>query len=74
VFDSQQRQEIVMFFTALRPVLGLTQPPFQWVPVVPSLEVKRQGREADEPPPSGAEVKNQRAIPPLPYTSLWRGA
>jgi hypothetical protein len=36
--------------------------------------VKRPGREADHSPPSSAEVKNGGAVPPLPYTSSWRGA
>jgi hypothetical protein len=57
------------FFTACRPALGPTQPPIQWVP-----GVKRPGREADHSPPSSAEVKNGGAMPPLPYTSSWRGA
>jgi hypothetical protein len=35
---------------------------------------KRQGREADHPSPSSAEVKNDGAIPPLHHTSSWRGA
>jgi hypothetical protein len=42
---------------SLRPALGHTQPPNQWVPVSPSLEVKRPGREADHSPPSSAEGK-----------------
>jgi hypothetical protein len=32
-------------------------------------EVKRQGREADQPPPSGAEINNGGAVYPLPLTS-----
>jgi hypothetical protein len=32
-----------------------------------SLGVTRPGREADYSPPSGAEVKNVGAIPPLPH-------
>jgi hypothetical protein len=31
--------------------------------------VKRPGREADNSPPSNAEVKNGGAIPPLPLAS-----
>jgi hypothetical protein len=46
----------------------------QWVPGAVSSEVKRQGREADHSPPSGAEVKSGGAILPLPHTSPWRGA
>jgi hypothetical protein len=37
---------------------GPTQPPIQWVPGALSLEVKRQGHEADHSPPFSAEVKN----------------
>jgi hypothetical protein len=50
LLDFQQRQETVVFFTELRPVLGPIQPPLQWVLGFISLAVKRQGREADEPP------------------------
>jgi hypothetical protein len=39
--------------------------PFQWV--------NRSGRETEYSHPSSAEVKNGRAIPPLHYTSSWRG-
>jgi hypothetical protein len=48
---------IFLFTTASRTALGPTQPPIQWVPGALSLEVKRQGREADHLPPSSAEVK-----------------
>jgi hypothetical protein len=34
---------------------------------------KAQGCETDHSPPSGAEVKNGRAIPPLPHMCSWRG-
>jgi hypothetical protein len=43
-----------------------SHPFIQLVPGAVSLEVKRQGREADHSPPSSAEVKNGGAIPPLP--------
>jgi len=33
------------------------QPPIQWVPGVPSLGIKQQGREADDSPPSTAKFK-----------------
>jgi hypothetical protein len=36
--------------------------------------MKRLGLEADHSLPSGTEVKNDRAIPPLPHTSSWRSA
>jgi hypothetical protein len=40
-----------------KPAVGSTQPPIQWVPGAFSLKVKRPGREADQSPPSSAEVK-----------------
>jgi hypothetical protein len=40
-FDFRQMQDIILFFIKPRSVLGLTQPPMQWVP-----EVKREGNEA----------------------------
>jgi hypothetical protein len=40
-----------------RPALGPTQPPIQWVPEALSLEVKCPGHEAEDLPPSSAEVK-----------------
>jgi hypothetical protein len=36
--------------------------------------VKRSGHEADNSPPSSAEVKNGGAIPSLPHTSSWHSA
>jgi hypothetical protein len=41
-----------IFSTSSRPALRPTQPPIQWVPAVLSPGVKRQGREADQPPAS----------------------
>jgi hypothetical protein len=40
-----------------RLVLGNTQPPIQWVPGVLSLMGKRPGSEADQSPPTSAQVK-----------------
>jgi len=40
-----------------KPALGSTQPPIQWVLGALSLGVKRPGREADQSPPTSAEVK-----------------
>jgi hypothetical protein len=54
--DFRRRLGIFLFTTASRPALWPTQPPIQSVPGALSLEVKRQGREADHSPPSGAEV------------------
>jgi hypothetical protein len=36
--------------------------------------LKRYRHEADNSPPSNAEIKNDEAIPPLPHTPSWRGA
>jgi hypothetical protein len=43
---------------ALRP----TQPPIQWVTGVLFLAVKRPGREADQSPPSSADVKEYASM------------
>jgi hypothetical protein len=43
---------------ASRPVLGLIQPPIQWVQGASSPGIKRLGSEADHSPPSVAEVNN----------------
>jgi hypothetical protein len=48
---------IFLFTTASRMSPGPTQSPIQWVPGVPSLGVKRSGREANHSSPSSAEVK-----------------
>jgi hypothetical protein len=63
-FDSRKGQEIYPFSNASSPALGPTQPPIPWVPG--TVSPKRLRRESDGPPPSGAEVKNGGAIPPLP--------
>jgi hypothetical protein len=67
-------QEIVLYYTASRLALGLTQPPIQCVPEAFSLGIYRQGHKADHSPPSSAEVKNGLAMLPLPHTSSWHGA
>jgi hypothetical protein len=72
-FDSRQCK-IILFSTASRPVLGLTQPPVQWVPRALHPVIKRQGREVHHSPPSSAELKKSRAIPPLPRMSPWCSA
>jgi hypothetical protein len=65
------RGKIYLFSTSSRSALGPTQPPIQWVPGAISPGVKRPGREADHSFTSGAEIKNDGAIPPLPHTSSW---
>jgi len=64
-----------LFATAVStPALEPTQPPIHWVPLALSPVVKRAGREADQSPPSSAEIVNVcGAIHPLPHAS-WRGA
>jgi hypothetical protein len=47
-FESRYGKNILFSITS-RPALGSTQPPIKWVP-----GVKRQGREADHSPPTGA--------------------
>jgi hypothetical protein len=54
-FDSRLGLGILLFTTTSRTALGPTKPPIQWVPGVPSLGVKRPGREADHSPPSSAQ-------------------
>jgi hypothetical protein len=57
-FESREKLGIFLFTTASRPALGPTHLPIQWVPEALFLGVKRPGHEADNPPPSSAEVKN----------------
>jgi hypothetical protein len=75
-FDSRQDHEVLLCSTASRPALSPAQPPIQSVAEVLDFfsGVKRPGSEADHPRPSSDEVKNGRAIPPLPDTSSWRSA
>jgi hypothetical protein len=56
--------------TTFKAALGSTQPPIQWIPVAPSLGVKRPGREADHSPPSSAEVKNAWSYTSIPLIRL----
>jgi hypothetical protein len=52
------RGKIFHVSTQLRPALGPTQRPIQWVLGILSSGVKQSGREADHIPPSSAEVNN----------------
>jgi hypothetical protein len=56
-FESRKDLGIFLITTAFRSALGPTQP-IQWIPGDLSLGVKLPGREADNSPPSTAEVKN----------------
>jgi hypothetical protein len=74
-FNSRWGLGIFLFITASRTALGPTHPPIQWAPGSVSLEVKRQGREADHSPPSSAEVKEWVELYIYsPNTPSWCGA
>jgi hypothetical protein len=65
--------------TFIHPYLpkGLWGPPnllSNGLPGAPSPDVKRQGREADHSPPTGAEVKNAWICTSISLTSSWRSA
>jgi hypothetical protein len=61
--------KFLLFSTASRPAIGPIQPPIQCVPREISPGVNWPGHEADDSPPSSAEVKNGGAIPPPPHIS-----
>jgi hypothetical protein len=61
-----------IFSTSSRPVLGLFQPPVQWVRGALSRGVKWPGREADHSPLTSAEVNKRGSIHLLPHTPSWR--
>jgi hypothetical protein len=50
--------EIFLFSTISILVLGLTQPPVQWVPAALSAGVKQPRDAVDHSPPSNAKVTN----------------
>jgi hypothetical protein len=61
------------FSTSCRPALGSTEPPIQWVPGALSPGVKWPGHEADNSPPTTAEIKETWVcIHPLPHMPSWR--
>jgi hypothetical protein len=62
------RDKGFLFNTAYRPALRVTQPSIPCVPGALSPGVKGMEHEADHSSPPSAEVKNGRAIPPLPHT------
>jgi hypothetical protein len=68
------KSRIFSFSTSLRPALGPTQPPIQWVPGSLYPRVMRPEREADHSSPTSAEIKKRRSIHPLPHTPSWRSA
>jgi hypothetical protein len=56
--SSPGRVKNFLFSTSSRLVLGLTQPPLQWVLGALSPGVKEPWREVDYSPPTTAEIKN----------------
>jgi hypothetical protein len=68
-FHSRQGNKIFLLSTVTIPAVGSTQPLMQLIPENLNPGVKRSGREADYLPPSSAEARNCRIIPPLPHTS-----
>jgi hypothetical protein len=60
---------IFFYYTASKQALGPTQTPIQWIRETITPGIKQPGREADQSPPSSAQVKNGGAIPALPRTS-----
>jgi hypothetical protein len=72
-FDSRQGQWFFFFATVSRPSLGPTQPSVKWVLGAFSAGggvLKRPGRDHFHLVP---RLRMRGAIPPLPYTSSWRG-
>jgi hypothetical protein len=63
-----------IFSMPSRLALGSTQPPIQWQLGALSLGVKRQGREADHSPPTGAKVKTMWIYTFTPHTPSWHSA
>jgi hypothetical protein len=62
-----------IFLVSIASILApeLTKLPIQWVPGATSPEAMQPGHEADQSPPSSAEVKDDGVIPPLPlYTFM----
>jgi hypothetical protein len=74
-FDSRWGLGIFLFSIASRTALGPTQSLIQWVPGRLSLGVRRPRREADQSPPSSAEIKERvKLYIHSRNTPAWRGA
>jgi hypothetical protein len=63
------RGKICLLSIAYRPALGPTQPPIQRVLGGFFSGLNWPGREADQSPPSSAEIKNGGVTPSLRHTS-----
>jgi hypothetical protein len=68
------RAKIFLFSTASRPALRPTQLPIKCELGALCPGIKQPGSEAERSPPTDADVKSSKAIPPLPQTSSGRGA
>jgi hypothetical protein len=67
-------QEMFLFSTSSRQILGRNRPPIQWVMSTLSPEVKRPQRDANHSPSSTAEVKNAWRYTFSPHMSSQRSA
>jgi hypothetical protein len=56
-FDFRRGLAIFLLDAMIKPILGPTQPPIQWLPRELSLPIKWPENEADHSPPSSAKVK-----------------
>jgi hypothetical protein len=68
--SSPGRDKNFIFSTSIRPALGHIQARFQWVLGAVSPGIERPGCEADNLPPTSAEVKNMwiyKSIPPYVF-------
>jgi hypothetical protein len=70
-FDPCQGEETLLFSLTSRSALGPTQSPVQWISKAASPGVKRPEHEADNSPPSSAEVKNGGGIPTFSHMCLF---
>jgi hypothetical protein len=74
-FDTRRGLRNFLFTIASKMALGPTQPPIQGVLGALFLGVKRPGREADQSPPTSAEVKEWMELYPHSLSKpSWRGA
>jgi hypothetical protein len=71
-FNSRQGHKFLLYSTVSSPVMEPTHPPIHWVSVAVSPGIKWPGLEADQSPPSSAEVNNSGAIHPFSCISSWR--
>jgi hypothetical protein len=65
---------LFLFSIVSIPPVGPIQLPIQWTQLSISPQVKRPGREADNSPPSSAEVESGGAVPPLLHMCSWHTA